>query len=107
MGTSFDVICKTCKHHFNVSEGGGMHFELIRCDRCGKTKSISKEKGSTLSYLLKEEDTKQVLIKHQCKLKGKFTSDAPARCPKCYSTEYKRIISSMIFYDLCEVYYSL
>ena len=41
MGHAYQAKCKKCGHEFNVEEGGGFSFHLLRCDKCGKTKSIN------------------------------------------------------------------
>jgi len=43
MGTSRYARCEDCGHaDFAVMQGGGFAFFLLRCDRCGQTKSVSR-----------------------------------------------------------------
>jgi len=43
MGTSRYARCRDCGHaDFAVMQGGGFAFSLLRCDRCGQTKSVSR-----------------------------------------------------------------
>ena len=110
MGSEFEARCRRCNHTFSVMQGGGMAFHLLRCDKCGKEKSVgfreaidlhnqslsardSTTTGVRDDYIpedtpgpgLTEADTEALLGKHRCG--GRFRFDAPPRCPKCRSTE--------------------
>ena len=43
MGSATSYICRTCGTHFMASDGGGFMFDLLHCDTCGATKSVSHE----------------------------------------------------------------
>jgi len=40
MGGVVSAKCRKCGKAFEYSDGGGFFFHLVRCDRCGKTKSV-------------------------------------------------------------------
>lgn len=117
MGSSEGMMCKKCRRHFVVDEGGGFFSYLLRCDRCGWTKSINfAELGDLHSAYLKglsgpyavisQEHDRQIKAEYpgpalseveyhaviegrlkRHKCGGQFRFDAPPRCPKCRSTE--------------------
>ena len=43
MGSATSYICRTCGTHFMARDGGGFMFDLLHCDTCGATKSVSHE----------------------------------------------------------------
>jgi hypothetical protein len=40
MGHTMNSQCRACGNTFTVDHGGGFYFHLLRCDKCGQTKSI-------------------------------------------------------------------
>jgi len=43
MGSVHYATCRDCGYaDFEVSQGGGFNFVLLRCDRCGRTKSVER-----------------------------------------------------------------
>jgi len=102
MGSEYEAHCRKCGHAFALALGGGMSFYLLRCDKCGKEKSVSFQELRDLSvpHAVRDEDIREtipgpppliaseietLLRKHRCG--GHFRFDAPPRCPKCRSTE--------------------
>jgi len=88
MGSTVAAICIDCGHKFEANIGGGMTFELLRCNLCGKTREVAivdilKKKASEEYY----KEFNVVLEKYwgDCKCGGKFKTKAPIRCPKCKS----------------------
>lgn len=111
-----------------MTQGGCFFFHLLRCDRCGKTKSMRLDdlgdlhprypKGMPGPYAssrmehdgqvrkdasaepISEADYHRGIegAAGNCRCGGKYTLDAPPRCPKCHSTrnEGGEII---LFYD--------
>lgn len=77
MGNKTKDKCLDCGRTFTVDHGGGFFFHLIRCDRCGKTKAIDFSD-------LGNRHIEDVIVK--CSCGGKYTVDAPTRCPYCHST---------------------
>ena len=117
MGQQIEAKCMNCGNTFEVSKGGGFVFHLLRCDECGKTKTVSFDeipelhqrylKGSSGPYCIataehdkwiqKNADVKPISedeyhkqiesMAGSCKCSGKFAFDALPRCPKCRSTD--------------------
>jgi hypothetical protein len=120
MGTEYGAICKKCHTRFRVSEGGGFMFHLLHCDKCGKPKSLSFVeigephlrylKGLSGPYsIATQEHDKNVQetypgeplseaeynlaiekLAGKCGCGGYFKLDAPPRCPKCKSPDFKK-----------------
>lgn len=96
MGTAYDATCQQCGHRFEVHEGGGFFFHLLHCDMCGRTKNISfdevresaPEDGSETASPFDYETVEAMA--GQCRCGGAFRMDAPARCPKCRSSDLKQ-----------------
>jgi len=119
MGHIVEAECLECGKAFTVNHGGGFSFHLVRCDKCGKTKAIGFDdlgelhvrylKGLSMPYsLATSEQDKNIqnqtslepiseeeyylginAIAGKCRCRGKYTLDAPPRCPKCRSTRIK------------------
>jgi predicted Zn-ribbon and HTH transcriptional regulator len=116
MGCQFDAKCLDCGKTFTVDEGGGFQFHLVRCDKCGRSKTIGFEqlgdlhlqylKGLPVPYSIMSTERDQFVRDHvtlepiseedyhkgiealagKCRCGGKYTLDAAHRCPKCRST---------------------
>jgi hypothetical protein len=41
VGCVVEAECLECGNVFTLEHGGGFFFHLVRCDKCGRTKSIS------------------------------------------------------------------
>ena len=119
MGSISSCICNSCGTEFGVTDGGGFEFHTLRCDRCGSTESIGfddigephdrylKGLGMAYSAITEERDRERIanctkppltpegyqrcveelVGEHECG--GQFRFDAPARCPKCRSTDFR------------------
>jgi hypothetical protein len=117
MGSASSYICRACGAHFMARDGGGFMFDLLRCDTCGKTRSVSHEelgdihlgfvKGlpgpyavsrAAMDRRIQREYPGEPLTRGEyhaaaeatldgCACGGRFTYDAPARCPECRSTQ--------------------
>jgi hypothetical protein len=119
MGIRFEAICLDCSQPFKVDDGGGFFFELVRCESCGESTSVSHGKvaawGSRIIRMMKEhgremrwpfpaddptyralflELASKVTVEYnqsvestigRCRCGGRFTMDAPIRCPGCGS----------------------
>jgi hypothetical protein len=120
MGMLYSAICNDCGAKFQVDEGGGFSFHLLKCDKCGESKSLSFDnlgeihkryiKGLSVPYSMatKEKDeyiqknypgepiTQQEYHKEvekiagNCKCGGQYKFNAPARCPNCKSANIVR-----------------
>jgi predicted Zn-ribbon and HTH transcriptional regulator len=131
MGHTAEGKCLECGEEFEFSQGGGDEFHLVRCDKCGETKSLALEeipfeelwerkiryeKGQVTRYftvaeldklarirrgerISKDEYNAAVeLVAGRCGCKGKYTLNAPPRCPKCRSTNISEG-RTIIYYD--------
>lgn len=117
MGSALDYICRTCGIHFMARSGGGFMFDLLHCDTCGATKSVShQELGDihlgfvkslpgpyavarpSMDRLIQQEHPGRALTGDESHAAaeatldrracgGTFRYDAPARCPGCRSTD--------------------
>lgn len=107
MGHTYLARCKKCGYEFEVQEGGGFFFHLLRCDECGKTKSISfDEIGEPLqenypSDSISEEKYHSEVekIAGKCKCAGQFKFNAPPKCPNCKSLVLINTGKIIMFYD--------
>jgi hypothetical protein len=115
LGHVVEAKCHDCGSIFTVKHGGGFSFHLVRCDKCGKTRSvsfddlgelhlrylkglqgphpveISVEDGNLQNQVLEpisEDEYHRGIdaIAGRCRYRGKYMLDAPPRCPKCRST---------------------
>lgn len=116
MGSASTFICGACGAHFTVRSGGGFFFDLLHCDTCGRSKSVSHQalgeihlgfvKGLPGPYAvaragmdrrIKAEFAGPTLTRDEyhaaaeatldtCECGGHFRYNAPARCPECRST---------------------
>lgn len=128
MGRVVEAKCHDCGTVFTIEHGGGFSFHLVRCDKCGKTKSIGFDdlgelhlrylkvlsgpysvetsehdqyiKDHTSLQAISEEDYYEGInaIAGKCRCRGKYTFDAPPRCPKCHSTRIEEG-ETTIMYD--------
>ena len=113
MGRSFQAKCAACQHTFPASEGGGVCFQSLRCKRCGEDRDVSHDdiRDAYLAYLkglncmmaeldgsdgrtyhgepiTRREFRRRVLATvGTCECGGRFSYNAPLRCPACKSTE--------------------
>ena len=115
MGSASGYICRSCDARFSVREGGGFFFDLLHCETCGATTSVSHQdlgdihlgfvKGlpgpyaiarSAMDRQIQAEFPGPVLTRRQyhraaeatlepCQCGGAFRYDAPPRCPSCRS----------------------
>ena len=120
MGCRFEARCLDCGRRFMVDSGGGFRFHLLHCDTCGKTKSVRFEelglihlrylKGLPGPYCVASSEHDRYVQEHldleplpeddyqreveavagNCRCGGRFSFDAPARCPRCRSTRFER-----------------
>ena len=97
MGHRVETKCLECDEKFEVDHGGGFLFHLLRCDKCGITKSIRFDELG--GFLMVPSGRHCVETKvGKCECGGNFTFDAPSRCPKCHSTKIEEG-ETTVFYD--------
>jgi hypothetical protein len=117
MGSGTGYRCRTCGTRFLAKDGGGFFFDLLHCDRCGRTNSVAHGemgdahlayvKGLKTPYAIaRAEMDREIQQTYQgepigeaayhaaveqqlspCACGGRFTYAAPPRCPHCGSTE--------------------
>ncbi len=123
MGQMFEATCQSCRKEFVASEGGGFAFESLRCAACGEATAVSFERIGTpyLAYLkglncvlpepngadgqsypgepIGEAEYHRAVeaIAGACECGGRFTFDAPLRCPTCRSDQIERGRTTMHF----------
>ena len=119
MGSGHQARCLECAESFVVNRGGGFFFHMLRCDQCGQTKSIGFDelgelhlrylKGLSGPYAMISAERDRYVREHldveaideqeyhagveeaagSCECGGRFTFDAPPRCPGCRSTRHR------------------
>ena len=116
MGYMTETKCNDCGEVFDESYGGGFNWDQLRCTNCGKTKDVhhfetpelwekfirtldflrdiqidnqSKELDYLFDLLIAERQRRVEEFAGKCDCGGKYTFDAPPRCPKCGSTNVK------------------
>ena len=129
MGYEYLAKCNKCGIKFRVSEGGGFLFHLLRCDACGKKKSIRFRdigephlqfiKGLDRPYCAfssasdeniqnnypglpiteEEYNAKVEDIVGDCECGGAYKFNALPRCPECKSLELEDTGEISICYD--------
>jgi hypothetical protein len=113
MGSRSGFICRACGARFAVSSGGGFYFDLLHCDTCGASRSVGHRelgdihlsfvKGLPGPYAVTRSDMDRQIQRdypgepidratyhamaeatlEPCPCGGRFSYDAPPRCPKC------------------------
>ncbi len=99
MGQAFQATCKKCGHKFRVSEGGGFTFFLLHCDTCGQEKYLYEEEMGTAFKNPSERERWKADYVPPCSCGGRFTDDAPARCPKCRGCDFDHSDGCITMYD--------
>lgn len=105
MGRLYSGQCIKCGFEFDVKNGGGFVVNQLRCEACGREKLVGRDetegRGEAFADEVIEARRKLGTEKEagQCKCGGHYKSDAPARCPKCKSTEIKDTGKNEIMYD--------
>lgn len=91
MGYTYGVICNECDEHFDVNEGSGMVAMPLHCDSCGREWWWEFGPSGPLD---EQPDAPP------CPCGGRFTADAPPRCPRCRSRDLRRNPDGLeILYD--------
>ena len=128
MGQQVAAKCLDCGRSFTVDHGGGFSFNLVRCNRCGKTKSLAFEelgelhlrylKGLPGPYCIASAADDEHVRLHapvqpisekeyykgiealagKCRCGGKYLLKARPRCPKCHSMHIEEG-ETIVLYD--------
>lgn len=115
MGHRTAAKCLDCGETFTVDHGGGFRFHLVRCDRCGNTKTIGVDelgelyvrylRGLPGPYCVASSEHDECVQQHvplepiseeeyhkgieafagECRCGRKYSLNAPPRCPQCHS----------------------
>lgn len=87
-------------------DGGGFVFYQLRCDVCGREVSVGFDDIEEIRKALMDDSIteKEFHLKVEehagrCKCGGNHRFSAPARCPKCKSTEIQNTGKNEIMYD--------
>lgn len=111
MGAMQGVICAQCGHRHEILIGPGMTFLLLHCEVCGRPKSVARSDVQAapdtasgeepgLVMCLESNSQRIAAIAGRCDCGGSFSLDAPPRCPRCRSTEYRSDPDGMeLLYD--------
>jgi hypothetical protein len=92
MGHSIGCICNQCGRRWEDQVGGGMSYMLLRCEKCGATSSLSFDRFEKMPIFNFNDETtpkKNGKNPYNCKCGGNKTEEAPLRCPKCKSLDYR------------------
>ena len=94
MGHKVNAICQSCGYKFKISHGGGFVFHMLRCDRCGRTKSVLFDEIKEIheSYIGKNISKEEYHNRIEnyvgsCNCSGEYKFHSPPRCPKCKSKD--------------------
>lgn len=102
MGYEAKATCLDCGEIFYFRNGGGFRFHLVRCDKCGMSKSISKNhealnpknvRKSDIPKLIDGRNSDMEELAGKCDCGGQYTLDAPPRCSSCHSTRIEEDIN--------------
>jgi len=95
-----DTKCINCGYKFRLSIGGTMRAYELRCNICGKSILVMRKVSGGRSCLEDNEIANAEKTARKCSCGGDFKYDAPARCPKCRSTDIETIENgNMLFSD--------
>ena len=104
MGHTTGGKCLDCGEIFTIYNGGGMNFDLLRCDKCGNTKlmrfiyidnyfllsgqldpyrALNIQPDISLKFISRNDYIEAV--GGNCICGGEYTLNAHPRCPKCHS----------------------
>jgi hypothetical protein len=96
MGGMLEVSCRECGVTSNQIDGPTMSGFNPRCERCGRSRHVSImalldtdppgiEPASSEAWRLRHARIPEVA--GSCTCGGRFSEDAPIRCPQCRTTE--------------------
>lgn len=116
MGSASGYVCRACGATFTVRDGGGFFFDLLHCDRCGRTMSVKHQdlghihlrfvKGlpgpyavarASMDRRIQAEYPGEPMSRSEyraaaeatldpCACGGRYLYAAPPRCPTCRAT---------------------
>jgi len=90
MGMIFNAVCQKCKHQFKASEGGGMLFIQLRCNKCGQAKDYNiLEELAHINFRHDDCESQLETMGGKCDCGGLYKLRAKPRCPNCGSDNYE------------------
>jgi len=106
MGMTYNATCRNCGNTFTSRYGGGFSFVDVRCDKCGKEKTAPNKVLNMLCLVINEDKFKineEINLEIEaaigrCECGGRFSINAPVRCPQCKSTDIEEG-PGVILYD--------
>lgn len=100
MGELSSTTCLDCGTQFQVFDGGGFRFRVLRCEKCGQSTTVTDADLSRRGVLgvLRLRSRKVwganigdvERVAGHCACGGAFRIDAPPRCPNCLSISLQR-----------------
>lgn len=82
MGRSYGAICNDCGTEFQVNDGPSMIAIPLRCEACGHEEWFMFGLDGPIPDEYPSDPCK--------KCGGAMSDEAPHRCPKCRSTDFRR-----------------
>lgn len=98
MGREYEARCTQCNSTFNIREGDGMQFRLLRCVQCGREREVGADKMCSIRTVERGHRLVETIL-DRCLCGGSFTADAPPRCPECSSADIEDTGSMETHYD--------
>lgn len=92
MGITYSAKCNKCGATFLVTDKGGLNFETIRCDRCGKTKNVNRK-------IYEGSHKKHENHAEQSKYGGTMSESVRQKSPECGSLDYSDDGGVSLCYD--------
>lgn len=89
MGRSYLALCNECGTEVQVNEGPSMSAMPFRCESCGRE----------WWWQFGPEGPVGEPSPPRCGCGGKFSEDAPPRCPQCRSTDLEPQEGYEVMYD--------
>ena len=96
MGMEYMAKCDGCGTEFCVRDGGGFNFNLVRCNKCGDTKSVPITRTDPAIPPKRGNARRAPIDKCAC---GGVFGYFPPKCPNCGSTKYHEVGGGRIMYD--------
>ncbi len=98
MGSEYKTTCRKCGHRFILHSGGGVTFEQLRCEACGRATAVLINGDHVVDPSSEAGWARRMESKAgKCKCGGQFKLDAKPRCPKCRSLELDMKETGMLY----------
>ena len=99
MGSVNEAKCNHCSAVFRIRLGGGIQWELLRCEACGRLREVDRRDWESLGPfgrchghrvlrdVVANEHGEMDEVIGRCPCGGRFTLSAAVRCPCCHSSD--------------------